>query len=234
MFKITKTKATISLFTLFIGTIIGIYGCSTTPVSTQTDNLDVSYMSGRTFIDNVSDTLVLDTVKVLIKNIKLNGSGNSDSSNFKVGPYVFYLNFATGISIVNAAYIPPGTYDKVIFDFHKLDDTETPPDPDFLDLNGRYSTVVKGKFNGVPFVFKSDKSYHQKLSFPNSLIVTSAFVSNITIQARPYIWFYSNGVLLDPNNSANKTTIENNIKDNVNENFKAFKDNDKNGIPDLN
>jgi hypothetical protein len=232
MFKIIKNTVTISLVTLIIGIFMGLYGCSDTTTSPQSDNLDLSIMSSRNITDNAADTLILDTVKVLINNIKLNVSGNSDSTNFKVGPYVFYLNFASLVTTVSSAYIPAGTYDKIIFDFHKLGDNETPPDPDFVDINGRYSTVVKGTFNGTSFVFKSDKSYHQKLNFTNSLVVSASGKSNITIHAAPYMWFYKSGILLDPNNSSNRGDIENNIKDNVNENFKAFKDNNKDGQPD--
>ncbi len=230
MLKLKYIKLILIIIPFFF-LIIGFYGCGDTTTTPQADNLSVSYMSNADTTDNVS-ILQLDTVKILIENIKLNVSGNSDTTNFKVGPYVFYLNLSASINTVATAYIPAGTYDKVIFDIHKLDDNETPPDPDFVDSSGRYAVVVKGRFNGIAFVFKSDKSVHQKLNFPNSLIVTSTGLSNITIVARPYIWFYDNGVLLDPNNPSNKSIIENNIKDNVNNNFKAFKDNDKNGVPD--
>ena len=41
-----------------------------------------------------------------------------------------------------------------------------------------------------------------------------------------------NGAFLDPKDPANSNDIDNNIKDNINHNFKAFRDNDRNGIPD--
>ena len=37
---------------------------------------------------------------------------------------------------------------------------------------------------------------------------------------------------MDPFDPANMNDIDNNIKDNIKLNFKAFKDDDKNGIPD--
>jgi hypothetical protein len=49
---------------------------------------------------------------------------------------------------------------------------------------------------------------------------------------KPYIWFIKNGLYLDPRDTANSNDIDNNIKDNINNNFKAFKDDDKNGLPD--
>ncbi|HRE09703.1 MAG TPA: hypothetical protein PLN22_02655, partial [Ignavibacteria bacterium] len=176
----------LSLITLFSLGSYFVQGCGEDAVSPQTDNVDFSVMSSGDSVGNNIGILILDTVKVLIKDIKLNvANANQDSTNFKVGPYVLYLNMASSLNIVSTAYIPPGTYDKVKFDIHKLSDNETPPDPDFVDVNGRYSVVVKGRYNGISFIFKSDKSAHQKLTFPGSLQVSASGKSNITLQAKP-------------------------------------------------
>lgn len=204
-------------------------GCDTT--SSNVDNVDLSSYGTRTITD-AADTLTLDTVKILIKDIKLNVASTNDSSNFKTGPFVYFLNFETNVNIMTTAYIPESNYDKIKFEIHKLNDNETPPDPEFADSNGRYSTVVKGWYNGVYFIYKSAASVHQKLNFPTIIHPDPDTRSNITLKAEPYKWFYKNGNLLDPTNPANFNDIDNNIKNNVNENFKAFRDNDRNGIPD--
>lgn len=227
-FKLKLTFLTLVLAAVFLS----VMGCNEDTVTTnQSDNLEISSMSTSDSTD--TGILILSEVKILVKDIKLNVSASGeDSANFKVGPYVLYLNMNSNVNIIGSAFIPVGTYDKVRFMIHKLGDSEPVPDPDFADVNGRYSVVVKGTYAGVSFVFKSDKSAHQKLTFPGSLQVSASGKSNITIQARPYIWFIKNGVYLDPTNTANWSDIENNIKDNINNNFKAFKDNDKNGMPD--
>ncbi len=223
----------ISLIAVFAFNSYYLQGCGEDSVTTQADNVDFSSMSTGDSIGSDIGILVLDTVKVLIKDIKLNVANiNQDSTNFKVGPYVLYLNMASSVNIISTAYIPPGTYDKVKFDIHKLGDTENPPDPDFADVNGRYSVVVKGRYNGISFIFKSDKSAHQKLTFPGNLQVSASGKSNITLQVKPYIWFIKNGLYLDPTDPANESDIDNNIKDNINNNFKCFVDNDRNGLPD--
>jgi len=230
--KRTILKHKISALILaIIFSAAGFYGCGENSVAPRADNLDMSVMSTADTTDNVG-ILILDTVKVLIKDIKLNvANSNQDSTNFKVGPYVLYLNLTSSVNIISTAYIPAGTYDKVRFMVHKLGDTETPPDPEFVDPNGRYSVVVKGRFSGIEFVYKSDKSAHQKLTFPNSLQVSEG-KSNITLRIKPYIWFIKNGVYLDPADPNNRNDIDNNIKDNINNNFKIFVDNDRNGLPD--
>lgn len=210
-----------------------VNGCGDNSVTTQADNLDMSVTSSGDTLNDQIGILVLDTVKVLIKDIKLNVANNAqDSTNFKVGPYVLYLNMISNVNVISSAYIPVGTYDKVKFDIHKLEDSEPVPDPDFADINGRYSIVVKGRYSGISFVYKSNKSAHQKLTFPGNLQVTANGKSNITLQIKPYIWFIKNGLYLDPRDPANENDIDNNIKDNINNNFKCFVDNDRNGQPD--
>lgn len=218
----------ISAFAPILLTVFLLYGCSDT-VESPIDNLDVSYMSTADTLDNSSiNTLTLDTVKILIKNIKLNVAGSNDSNNFKTGPYVLYLNLTSNVNLIGTGMIPAGTYDRVKFEIHKLEPGETPPDPEFADSNGRYSAVVKGSFNGTPFIYKSDKSAHQIISFPGQVVVGATVKSNITLKTQPYRWFLKNGDYMDPLDSANRNDIDNNMKDS----FKAFKDDDRNGIPD--
>jgi hypothetical protein len=224
-------RAAITVTVLF--SLNALSGCSDDSVAPQADNVDMSVTGSPDTIDNNGGILVLDTVKLLIKDIKLNvASSSQDSTNFKVGPYVLFLDLNSGVNLIGSSYIPAGTYDKVRFMVHKLDDNEIPPDPEFLDPNGRYSVVVKGWFAGIYFVYKSDKSAHQKLTFPGSLQVSTTVKSNITLKVMPYLWFISGGVYLDPAIKANWPIIDTNIKENINNNFKVFVDNDKNGKPD--
>jgi len=210
----------------------GLYGCSDSSTSPQIDNLSFSVMSSADSAGDSQNILVLDTVKILIKDIKLNvANNNQDSTNFKVGPFVLFLNLTSSINNISSALIPAGDYDKVKFEIHKLNDNETIPDPDFADDNGRYSVIVKGSYLENRFVYKSTKSAHQILQFPKNLPVTS-ILTNITLVVKPYIWFIKDGAYLDPREPANSNDIDNNIKDNIKNNLKAFQDRDRNGIPD--
>jgi hypothetical protein len=233
--KITNLKRKFGM--LILGTVIsaaGFYGCGSTPVTTtQVNNLGFSSTSSVDSIGDAQNYFVLDTVKILIKDIKLNvANSNEDSTNFKVGPFVLFLNLGSSVNNITTEMIPAGAYDKIKFEVHKLEDAEAVPDPEFADANGRYSVIVKGSYYGNYFVYKSSKSAHQKLSFPLPVTLTTAIYSNITMIVRPYIWFVKNGVYLDPRDPANSNDIDNMIKDNINQNFKAFKDNDMNGLPD--
>ena len=233
MYKVIfKNKISTLILAAFISAA-GFYGCSDSTVTPQADNLSFSVTSSADSIGDFQNILILDTVKILLKEIKLNVANvNQDSTNFKVGPFVLFLNLSSSINFISSAIIPAGSYDKIKFEVHKLNDNEAVPDPEFADANGRYSVIVKGWYLGNYFVYKSTKSAHQKLSFPTAISITSDYISNVTMIVKPYIWFIENGIYIDPRDPVNSNDIDNNIKDNINQNFKAFKDNDKNGLPD--
>jgi len=232
--EILKYKLNILILTILISAT-GFYSCNKdTPVnSTQINNMSFNVIDSKDSIGDSQTLLILDTVKILIKDIKLIvANSNEDSINFKVGPFILFLNLTSKINDISSAIIPEGTYSKIKFEVHKLNDIEAIPDPEFADSNGRYSVIVKGWYYGNYFVYKSIKSAHQILSFPNNYPISSIDYTNITLIVKPYIWFIKNSFWLDPIAPANSNDIDNNIKDNINNNFKAFRDNDKNGIPD--
>jgi hypothetical protein len=231
--NIFKNKISLLILAIIIS-VTGFYGCNnSSTVIPPTDNLSFSGMSSADSIGDSQSYFILDTVKILIKDIKLELAKTSeDSCDFKIGPFVLFLNLSSSINVINSAIIPAGDYKKIKFEVHKLNDNETLPDPEFADANGRYSVIVKGWYLGNYFIYKSSKSAHQKLQLPMNVTISPTYASNITMIVRPYIWFVKNGAYLDPFNPANSNDIDNNIKDNINHNFKAFKDNDRNGIPD--
>lgn len=211
-----------------------IYGCGdSTTTTTQPDNLSFSSLDSQDSTGDNQNVLVLDTVKILIKDIKVKAANsNEDSASFKVGPFVLFLNLNSNVNVISTSLIPAGNYRKVKFEIHKLEDAEAIPDPEFADANGRYSVIVKGTYLGVYFVYKSSKSVHQILQFPNDIVLYLTTYTNITLTVRPYIWFIKDNAYMNPFDPANMNDIDNNIKDNFKNNFRAFKDNDKNGLED--
>ena len=228
-----KLKAGILFFAVLIS-VTGFYACNDSTVTPlATDNLSISSMSTQDSAGDSQNYFIIDTVKILIKDIKLNVSNNNqDSTNFKTGPFVLFLNLNSNINQISTAMIPAGDYDKIKFEIHKLSDNEAVPDPDFSDANGTYSVIVKGRYLGNNFIYRSTKSAHQILNFQGNVPVTATTSTNITLLVKPYIWFISNDVYLDPREPSNSNDIDNNIKDNFKNCLKAFRDNDKNGLPD--
>ncbi|CAN5505362.1 hypothetical protein BH10BAC5_BH10BAC5_15860 [soil metagenome] len=202
-------------------------GCNNSNVTAPAaDNLEMSVYSYPGVTDAPS-SIILDSIKVLLKDIKLNVSGQSDTNNFKTGPFMIRLNPNSSINIISSALIPNGSYDKVQFEIHKLSDGDA-VDTAFSYNGGKYSIVVYGKYNGADFIYRSSKSAKQKLNFNPPAVVNSVTKSNITLTVQPYTWFWNGSDYMDPRVTSNDDSIDNNIKSS----FKAIKDDDHNGIQD--
>lgn len=224
-------KGVILIALLFIS--LAFHSCKDNVSTIEPDNLSISSQSSQDSIGDIQNVLILDTVKILVKDIKIKVSNSSeDEKNFKVGPFVLFLNLNSDLNEISTALVPVGTYRKVKFEIHKLEDAEAIPDPEFADANGRYSVIVKGTYLGVYFVYKSSKSAHQILQLPADMPISVGAVSNITLTVKPYIWFIKDNAYMNPMDPVNSNDIDNNIKDNIKNCFKVFKDDDRNGIPD--
>ncbi len=225
-------------FVLIAFLLLIIQGCDSTETTDGTVSLSFSTSSLNQKVS--ADSVALDTVKILIRDIKLgfeseddDGFGHdSDDVSVKVGPVVVYLNLSGVTTDFAVSNIPSGTYNKVKFKIHKIEASETPPDPEFKegdDSSLRYSVIIKGIYNSNPFIYKSRKSAHQKIELENPLVVEPNTATNLTITVDPSTWFIKDGVILDPTDPANENDIDNNIKDSFKQ---CFKDNDHGGDDD--
>ena len=82
-----------------------------------------------------------------------------------------------------------------------------------------------GTIDGADFIFTTAVSAEQK--FEGNLVLDAG--SNLTLSVDPSTWFTSSGARLDPRTESNRSQIENNIQSS----FKAFKDDDRDGVEDL-
>jgi hypothetical protein len=216
---------------LFVSTCFVILllasGCNT--VETGNGTVTVSLSSPVTSPKITDNTITLDTVKILLRDIKLKNQGTSDEMNIKVGPFVIYLDLGGITTDFAVGEIPPGTYNRIKFKVHTLEDSEIPPDPEFKEDSLRYSVIVKGLFNSVPFIYKSKKPAHQDLKLDTPVTVEESGTANLTIMVDPSAWFVVNGNVVDPNDPSYENDIDNNIKDSFK---RCFKDNDHNGQGD--
>ncbi|MFI5237620.1 MAG: hypothetical protein ACHQLA_06775, partial [Ignavibacteriales bacterium] len=214
---------------------IVLQGCDSTEPNGS--NLSLRF-STPSLIQKISDdTITLDTVKILLRDIKLgyetepdNGENDgSDEISVKVGPFVVYLNLAGVNTEFAVSTIPAGSYNKIKFKIHKVEASETPPDPEFKegdDSSLRYSVIVTGSFNSQPFIYKSRKSAHQKITVEEPIVVEQNTTTNLIITVDPSTWFIEEGRVLDPNNPENQNDIDNNIKDSFK---RCYKDNGYDG-----
>ena len=219
-------KNLIRSFTIILSFIAFTFytGCDST--ETTDGNVSISFAPSNITQKISDDTIQFDTVKILLRDIKIKNQSGNDEMNIKVGPFVVYLNLAGMTTDFAVNNVPPGSYDRIRFRVHTLEDSETPPDPEFKDGSLRYSVIVKGVYNSVPFIYKSKKSAHQDLKLETPLQVADNSTANLTITVDPPNWFYKDNVLMDPNDPANENDINNNIEHSFK---KCFRDDDKDG-----
>jgi hypothetical protein len=226
MYSISILRTT----SLFIITLLLIVSCDST--ETNDGTISLSFSSGSSIQKIVSDTFTLDSVKILLRDVKMKQKSVDDTLNIRVGYFVVYLNLEGMTTDFAVGDVPPGTYDRVRFRVHKLEGSEIPTDPEFKegsDSSLRYSVIVKGNVNSTPFIYKSRKSAHQDLKLDTPVDVGENEIANLTITVDPYSWFYNGGTLLDPTNPANENIIDNRIKDSFN---KCFRDNNYDALED--
>ena len=223
--KLTILSIVVSLLMLF-----AFSACDTTETTNGTVSLSFSNNTALPKI-NAAD-IELDTVKILLRDIKIKSKSETDSSSIKVGPFVIKLNL-TGVTTDFAiGNIPAGSYDRIKFEIHKIEASETLSDPEFregTDESLRYSVIVKGKYNTVPFIYKSRKSAKQDLKLETPVVVEENGIANLTITVDPFTWFADSTNTLDPTDPANENDIDNNIKESFK---KAFRDNNHDGDED--
>jgi hypothetical protein len=192
------------------------------------DNVSVGFYAENESGDN---TLEITEAKFLLRKLTLKREGGENECDVKLGPFIVYLDLTGKVVLGAITKIEPATYDAVKFQVHKPNPNEVLTDPDFTESNSRrYSVVVKGLYNGVPFVYKSDVTVAKKIDFENHAIqVSEAAVVHLTVRLNPFSWFMKNGQLLDPLNGGNSHEIDHNIKESLK---RAFRDMDKDGNPD--
>jgi hypothetical protein len=122
------------------------------------------------------------------------------------------------------AHVPPGTYDKLELDVHAV---ETSPSVAFDDLVERGASVlVEGSVDGKPFTFASGLEIELEQEGQFQL---GAAAANITLDLDAATWFRAaDGSRLNPLDPAAREAILANIR----ASFRAFEDDDQDGIED--
>ena len=217
-------------------------GCSNN-VSPQGGNFALSFSKGNQLAKTQSDTLVITSVKILIKDLKLRSTGidslnasddmkDDNTVELKYGPFVVPVSLNSNINTVTINNVPAGTYTAAEFEIHKLAENETPPDSDFTDGSKgdeRYSIVVIGTYNNTPFIYKSQMSGQQKVAFQKPVVVGTNNFINVTLVVDPYSWFSFEGKILNPMNVNDSFIINNLIKASFKQ---GFEDDNEDGHED--
>jgi hypothetical protein len=243
--KISILKSASILFAFII--FLQLQGCNSNDINNpNSTTLSLSFATNQGLNKANLVAIELDTIKILIRDIKLENESDSSendthwgmhsdtssyyrSEDIKVGPFVVYLNLNGVTTDFAVNSIPAGSYNEIKFKIHKIQADEIPPDPEFKegdDNSLRYSVIVKGKYNSEPFIYKSKKSASQKIKLDTLLVVQENSVTNLTISVDPTTWFTDGQSELDPTDSTNANLIDKNIARSFRS---AFEDDDHDG-----
>jgi hypothetical protein len=178
----------------------------------------------------VANGIVLNRVRVVIRKVELEKAGTLEMDEIASGPYLLDLSGTSldsgGVAKVLEASFTPGTYSEIKLEIHK-------PEPGEIGVNGdltamiaaNASIIADGTIDGANFSFATAVSAEQK--FEGNLVLNNG--SNLTLDVDPSTWFTSSAGRLDPTVATNRSQIESNIQSS----FKAFKDDDHDGVADL-
>lgn len=206
-----------------------IIACNDITMQPSRDNLSVSMAMDNTLQKISSSDIILTNVKILIRDLKLKNQTVEDTSNVRTGVFVVTLNMNGALNEIALSDLPSGIYESAKFEIHKLDQTETPHDPDFIEDSLRYSVIVEGTYLDNEFIYKSKKSAHQHIKFEEPIELVSGENLNITLVVNPNDWFVKNGKILDPTDRKNENDIDNLIMKSFK---KGFRDQNRDGQAD--
>lgn len=182
--------------------------------------------------DHITDAnVVITEAKAIITEVEFEKESNGKNELQLQGPIVVKFNLDGSLTTVGTQYIIRDIYTKAKFKIHKPDDNESVSDPEFKEGTGenqRYSFIIKGTYNGSSFVYKSKKSASIVIDFSQSENINLK-QANITIVFNKLKWFMNGANELNPGDPQQESVIDDNIKNSF---LKAFRDDDKNGVPD--
>jgi len=173
------------------------------------------------------DSVTVDRARFLIRNVRLK-SVIGDSIEFISDPMVIDLDLTSSEKVTAVRDVPAGTYNRLEFRIHRLDD-DNPQDkayflhPDFFDFvqDNRYSMIIEGQVyesgSGSPYIFKSRANEKQE-RFLNPAISIDEMSGNIAVVLAVYAseWFIDeNGDVLDPRDGSNESEISDNLRSSI-------------------
>jgi hypothetical protein len=208
-------------------------GLAASRTNTFGPSLDVVVGAGASSLTITKAQVVLGRIEVEPGTTTTTCSGTEadDCPELKLDPVLVNLPLDGTTQTDFGTNIPAGTYRGVELKIRPVNSSDA-GGAAFLAANPSFSNVsvhVEGTYNGQPFSYNSSLDVGMEMELSTPVTVTSGSGSNLTLLIDVGSWFKdSSGNAIDPTNSQNASTIENQIK----QSFRVFKDDDKNGVPD--
>ena len=205
--------------------------------------------AGEITIDDGAHVLVIESAEVVLGEIefelaegltgcgedegKIEGSEDDDCEEIEAGPLLLPLPLDGTNSEEVLVSIPPGTYDEIEYDIHRLDDD--PADLAFLAEPGHegldgVSVRVTGRWDGVPFTYTTDLDVEVEMDL-GMMEITAGTDYNVTLLVDVESWFYDGIALTNPNEALVGQQYEELVESRIEASIEGFEDNDHDGVP---
>lgn len=170
-------------------------------------------------IQNDLTSIKIESIRILLNNISV--KLNDSERNIKLTPVVFTITDSNKSFEFANADIPSGAMDKIKIEIHRFASSEIASYQNnaiFKDFatNERYTILIKGNLvsgtTETPFEYKTDIVGNLSFDFKPPINIQENVNQTIEFQFQSDMVFKSNGELLDPRDSKNKSHIDNQIK----------------------
>lgn len=200
-------------------------------------------LAGQEVIAVGSDTIVLTSVQMVLREIELKRVGGivcdtaeveDDCEELEIDATLLDLPLGNGAQREFTVAIDTGSYGKIEFEIHKASSGD---DSAFVALHPEFddaSIRVTGTYNGVAFTYVSDLDVEQEYSFNPPLAVTESTGANVTLFVDLGAWFLNQNAdgLIDPATANKGGQLEGEVKSNIEASLNAFEDDDRDGEDD--
>jgi hypothetical protein len=201
---------------------------------------------GQEIIAAGSDTIVLTSVQIVLREIELkrvggsvcdSAQGHDECEEIEFGPTLLDLPLGTGGAERQLTVaIDTGSYGKIEFEVHPPESGDS-TDSAFIALNPAFDGIsirVVGTYNGTAFTYTSDLGVEQEYSFIPPLTVTETAGTSVTLFADLNSWFLNQTAdgLIDPASANKGGALEGEVKSNIEASLNAFEDDDHDGEDD--
>lgn len=217
------------------------FALSTRGAVTAAPGLHAAASLSETYTDASGDTLILDSVFVVVRKLELKrsvavacDSSSSDSDGceeLKLGPFLVELPLGTaGAERQFTVAIDTGSYNKVEFEVHKAESGDTA----FVAAHPGYNGVsirVVGSFNGTPFVYTTGLDVEQEIEFAPALVVGEG-PTTFTLFVDLSTWFKNGTDVIDPVTAMGGGGNVSLVHENIQNSFQAFEDENHDGHDD--
>ena len=205
---------------------------------------EASAEAGQLVIEAGGDVIVLSEVGLVLRKVRLSGpssescpedsEGDSGCGELEFGPLLYELPLGEGAEGVLNGMVPVGSYTALKFQLHRP--TNANEDADFVAEHPDYDDVsirAVGTYNGEPFVFTSDLTDVETVSFVGPVEVETEGVLPLTLLVQVADWFSSpDGGLVNPEDANDGGPLESVVEQRIRASFHAFRDGDADAAVD--